>query len=160
MHTFQSVSNSHRRTRAWAVACVLATLVVAAGFPVHAQDRDPDQDDALPFAKPGDDSAMIVGAVGKRAQYIYPVVFTKIDDHNIHPREVMWLKPGEYELTIRAFITNPPGLRRGGRSRSADGNDRITVVVEAGKEYSIGAKYDPAKPASMYNTVLYRVEEK
>lgn len=133
---------------------VVAT-VVAIGAIAAAQA----QDDALPFAKPGKDSAMIVGALGRPAQYIYPVEFIEIDGKNIHPREVMWLEPGEYELAVRAFITNPPGLRSGTRFRESEGHNRITVVVEAGKEYSIGVKYDNSEPTRPFNTVLYRVED-
>lgn len=153
MHAFNHLSLARRRLGPGMFSSLLAALFLAAGFPVLAQD------DALPFAKPGEDSAMIVGAIGKRAQYIYPVEFIEIDGKNIHPREVMWLEPGEYELTVRAFITNPPGLRSGVRSRSNEDNNRITVMVEAGKEYSIGVKYDASRPASPYNTVVYRVEE-
>lgn len=137
------------------IATVIAVVLIsaAATFNANAQDNE------LPFAKPGQDSAMIVGAVGRRAQYIYPVDFIAIDGKNIHPREVMWLEPGEYELTVRAFITNPPGLRSGTRFRESEGHNVITVVVEAGKEYSIGVKYDSSRPTRPFNTVLYRVEE-
>lgn len=142
-----------------ASASFIATLVAAALISMAATFSVQAQDDELPFAKPGPDSAMIVGAVGRRAQYIYPVDFIAIDGKNIHPREVMWLEPGEYELTVRAFITNPPGLRRNTRSRESEGHNRITVVVEAGKEYSVGAKYDSSQPMRPFSTVLYRVEE-
>lgn len=138
------------------VTRVLATafIAIAAVTSSHAQD-----DDALPFAKPGEGSAMIVGAIGRPAQFIYPVDFIAIDGKNIHPREVIWLEPGEYELTVRAFITNPPGLRSNTRFRGSEGHNRITVVVEAGKEYSIGVKYDNSEPTRPFNTVLYRVED-
>jgi len=132
-----------------------AFAAIAASSNAQAQDRG----DELPFAKPGEDSAMIVGALGRPAQYIYPVEFIEIDGKNIYPREVMWLEPGEYELTVRAFITNPPGLRSGTRFRESEGHNRITVVVEAGKEYSIGVKYDNSDPMRPFNTVLYRVED-
>lgn len=149
-NSFHPLRLSTRRISTW----ILATLIaVGAASAVKAQD------DELPFAKPGKDSAMIVGALGRPAQYIYPVEFVEIDGKNIHPREVMWLEPGEYELTVRAFITNPPGLRSNTRFRESEGHNVITVVVEAGKEYSIGVKYDNAEPTRPFNTVLYRVEE-
>lgn len=151
-------------------AALLAAVFLLAGAPgAHAQDvttEDTGEDtgeetnnDALPFARPGPDSAMIVGAVGRRAQYIYPVEFVAIDGKNIHPREVMWLEPGEYELTVRAFITNPPGLKSAGRFRQTRGSNKITVVVEADKEYAIGMKFDRSEPMDPYRTVLYKVEE-
>jgi len=146
--------NAANRKIGFLTTGLAATLIGLAGASAgQAQDNE------LPFAKPGPEAAMIVGAVGSRANYIYPVDFTAIDGQNIHPREVMWLKPGEYELTVRAFVADAPGLRRGVRSRSAEGNDRINVAVEPGKEYSIGAKYDPEEPARPYKTVVYQVED-
>ena len=149
-HFFHSSRRSIRR---------LSTLILAAFAALVATSTLQAQDDELPFAEPGQDSAMIVGALGRPAQYIYPVEFIAIDGKNIYPREVMWLAPGKYELTVRAFITNPPGLRSGTRFRESEGHNRITVVVEPGKEYSIGVKYDNSEPTRPFNTVLYRVED-
>jgi len=149
-HFFHSSRRSIRR---------LSTLILAAFAALVATSTLQAQDDELPFAEPGQDSAMIVGALGRPAQYIYPVEFIEIDGKNIYPREVMWLAPGKYELTVRAFITNPPGLRSGTRFRESEGHNRITVVVEPGKEYSIGVKYDNSEPTRPFNTVLYRVED-
>src|SRR6056297_1503253 len=153
MQTSGTIKHSSPWYRRLAPALLAAFVASAATLSLQAQD------DELPFAKPGKDSAMIVGALGRPAQYIYPVEFIEIDGKNIHPREVMWLKPGKYELTVRAFITNPPGLRSGTRFRESEGHNRITVVVEAGKEYSIGVKYDNSEPTRPFNTVLYRVED-
>lgn len=154
MQTTYSTYIPHPSFRRMGMVLAAVFISVAAATSGHAQD-----DDALPFAKPGENSAMIVGAGGRLAQFIYPVDFIAIDGQNIHPREVIWLKPGEYELTVRAFITNPPGLRSGTRFRESEGHNRITVVVEAGKEYSIGVKYDNSEPTRPFNTVLYRVED-
>ncbi|MGK7294911.1 MAG: hypothetical protein ACNS61_03665 [Candidatus Wenzhouxiangella sp. M2_3B_020] len=120
-----------------------------------AQDNEP-----LPFADSDEESGMVVGTVGQPAQYIYPVEFIEIDDRNIHPREVMWLTPGEYELTVRGFVKNPPGLRSAGKFRQDEGYNTITLVVEAGKKYSVGMKYDTSEPMSPYHTVVYRVEDR
>ena len=152
MQTRENIKPSRLRYR-------LVRTILAAFIATAAASTAQAQDDELPFAKPGKDSAMIVGALGRPAQYIYPVEFIEIDGKNIHPREVMWLEPGEYELAVRAFITNPPGLRSGTRFRESEGHNRITVVVEAGKEYSIGVKYDNREPTRPFNTVLYRVED-
>jgi len=160
MQISENINNSSPRNRrlvsVFRVPVLLAAFVASAAVS-SAQALDPD--DELPFAKPGPDSAMIVGALGRPAQYIYPVEFIEIDGKNIFPREVVWLEPGEYELTVRAFITNAPGLRSGTRFRESEGHNRITVVVEAGKEYSIGVKYDNSEPTRPFNTVLYRVED-
>jgi len=153
MRTSETIDHSRPASRHLAALILAAFIAAAATSTVQAQD------DELPFAKPGKNSAMIVGALGRPAQYVYPVEFIEIDGQNIYPREVMWLKPGEYELTVRAIITNPPGLRRNTRFRESEGHNRITVVVEAGKEYSIGVKYDNSEPTRPFNTVLYRVED-
>jgi len=157
MHTFFPRKWTNRIIGS-GTTCLAAMLFCLASLST-AQAQDNKRNDDLPFAKPGPDAAMIVGAVGRRASYIYPVDFVEIDGQNIYPREVMWLEPGEYELTVRAFVTNPPGLRRNTRIRGSEGHNRITVVVEAGKEYSIGAKYDSSKPMRPFNTVLYKVED-
>ena len=137
------------------LTALAAFLLMAMLVPASAQDREP-----LPFAEPDEESGMVVGSVGRPAQYIYPVEFIEIDDRNIHPREVMWLKPGEYELTVRGFVTNPPGLRSAGKFRQDEGYNTITLVVEAGKKYSVGMKYDTGEPTSPYHTVVYRVEDR
>lgn len=144
---------SNRSLVRTAAAALLSLAAVGAAF---AQD---DARDELPFAKPGPDSAMIAGVVGRPAQFIYPVEFIEIDGRNIAPREVMWLEPGKYELTVRGFVSNPPSLRSASRFRMDEGYNRIRVVVEAGKEYSIGMKYDNTSSVSPYRTVLYRVED-
>lgn len=153
MHSTRFSDSSRRSIRRLSTLMLVAFTAIAATSNLQAQD------DELPFAKPGEDSAMVVGALGRPAQFIYPVEFIEIDGTNIYPREVMWLEPGEYELTVRAFITNPPGLRSGTRFRGSEGHNRITVVVEADKEYSIGVKYDNSEPTRPFNTVLYRVED-
>ena len=146
-----------RRLRSLArTLAAVALLAAGATPPVHAQQAYGDE---LPFTKPGPEAAMIVGALGRPAQYIYPVEFIEIDGTNIAPREVMWLAPGEYELTVRGFISDPPGLRSAGRFRMGEGHNRITVTVDAGREYAIGMKFDRDEPTRPYRTVLYRVEE-
>lgn len=147
-------------TSRFAMARRLAAICVAAfTIAVIATSAATAQGDSVPFAKPGENSAMISGAVGRRAQFIYPVHFIEINGQNIHPREFIWLEPGEYELTVRALVTDPPGLSSTSRFRDSGEYNRITVVLEAGKNYWIGMKYDQAEPARSPNAVLYRVEE-
>lgn len=148
---------SRSNSRAIPFSAVTVT-VLAAMFTmgtVRAQGDEP-----LPFADADEDSGMIVGTVGRPAQYIYPVEFIEIDDRNIHPRKVMWLKPGKYELTVRGFVKNPPGLRSASLFRQDEGYNTITLVVEADKKYSVGLKYDTSEPMSPYHTVVYRVQDR
>jgi len=143
-------------------AVAALTIVLTAGAVLAGEEGSDDggdkRRDALPFADADEDAAVVIGWVGRPARYIYPVEFIAIDGKNIYPREVMRLVPGEYELTVRGFVRNPPGLQSRGRFRQPDGYNRIEVVVEAGKAYSIGMKY-PDDPAGPINTVVYRVED-
>lgn len=144
-----------RRRLLHAGRVALGALAVLAGTALAEEDRP----DELPFADAGEDAAVVSGWVGRPAHYIYPVEFIAIDGRNILPREVMWLEPGEYELTVRAFVTDAPGLRSGTRFRESDGNNVVRVAVEAGKEYSIGLEYDSSEPVQPFSTVVYRVED-
>ncbi len=114
----------------------------------------------LPFADPGEASGSIVGAPAQPARDIYPVRVVAIDGQQIIPREVFWLKPGKYTLTVSPEITNPGGLSSmRGRLRERDDINEIEVVVEAGKTYYIGAHFTGKDRRAPYNTVVYRVED-
>src|SRR5699024_9856594 len=96
----------------------------------------------VPFAKWGSkDAAKVVGTVGRQAAYIYPVEFIRVDDDNIGEREVMWLEPGRYEISVRAGVINPPRLTRSG-ARLGDNANRIELELEAGKVYHVGLRYN------------------
>ena len=116
---------------------------------------------ASPLTGPGDHSAQIVGSPEYRASNLYCVEFIEIDDQNIAGgREVIWLEPGRYTLTVRMIIRNPPGLRsRQTNRRDNSGYNKIELVVEAGKRYHVLAKYDREREGAPYRTVLYRVED-
>lgn len=115
----------------------------------------------IPFANPGDDAGMIVGTQGERARDIYPVRFVAIDGKNIVSRDVIWLEPGKYTLTVSSVITNPRGLSSRARNQVLEDDDinEIEVVVEAGKSYHIGVHYDGRSSRRPYSTVVYRVED-
>lgn len=119
---------------------------------------------ASPLTTPGDHSGMIVGAPARPADDIHPVQFTEIDGDRLIPRDVLWLKPGQYELTVRTIATEqsrilPRDLARWTRRNRDTGYNRIEVVVEAGKKYYVGARFDRTDWESPYSIVLYRVEE-
>lgn len=111
------------------------------------------------FAQPGPDSAMIVGIPGYEARNLYEVEFIEINDRLIADRNVLWLKPGKYTLTVRMFIRNPPGLRTRSSRRGEPGYNKIEIVAEAGKRYHILAKYDETQRLAPYRTILYKVED-
>ena len=138
------------------VVMVMLAMLLAAPLALAQGDKDEVWD---PFARGDDPAGVVTGQVGKRAEYIYPVEFTHINGRAVTRRDIMWLKPGKYELTVRGFVTNPPGLRSATRRARGDGMNTITVVVEAGKQYSIGLKRQPRDARAPYVTVLYKVDE-
>jgi len=133
----------------------LLALLLASCTMLAAQDDSGE----IPYARGDDPAGVLIGWGGQPAQWIYPVVFTHIDGQTITDREVLYLKPGEYEIQVRGMISNAPGLRRSSsRGRQDEGHNRITVVVEEGKRYHIGMKNDRERTIRPWSTVLYKVE--
>lgn len=114
---------------------------------------------ALPLTRPGPDAAQIVGFPGYPANELYEVTFIMIDGRNIvGDRDVLWLEPGRYEITVRSKVRRPPGLDwRNPRSRRDTDYNTIELVVEAGKSYHILQQYVDDREPTKYLTVLHRV---
>lgn len=115
----------------------------------------------LPTTSPGPGAAQISGVPGQVTQNLFGVRFVGIDGRNIAPREVMWLEPGRYELTVLvdAAFTRPPGpgIRRSQQQRGAN---TIEVELEAGKTYEIRGLYNRERPADQaISVILWRVSE-
>lgn len=141
------------RVRNTFLALIAVLALAALAVPASAQ---------MPFASPGKDAGMIVGSQGEEARDIYPVRFVAIDGKNIIPRDVIWLVPGKYTLTVSSVITNPGGLSARARNQAMEDDDinEIEVVVEAGKSYHIGVHYEGKSSRRPYTTVVYRVEDR
>lgn len=117
----------------------------------------------LPLTQPGPDAAQLVGRPGKPGSDLYRVQFIAIDGRTIvGDREILWVEPGKYEITVRAIIKRPGGLSfKQPNYRPEDDYNKIELVVEAGKDYHILAKYDRSERSRVnYNTVLYKVEDR
>jgi hypothetical protein len=114
----------------------------------------------LPTTQPGSHAAQLVGQPGDPTKDIYEVRFIAVDGINIPGggREALWLEPGKYEVTVLGTARDPMA-RRFTRGRSDEGSNKIEVVVEAGKTYFIGMKYDRSVKRSPYSTVLYRISD-
>lgn len=128
-------------------------LLLAVALPVSAA--------GLPTTSPGPHAAQISGVPSQVTQNLFEVRFIGIDGRNIPPREVMWLEPGRYELTVLvdAAFTRPPrpGIRRSQQQRGAN---TIEVELEAGKTYEIRGLFNRDKPADeAISIVLWRVTE-
>lgn len=115
----------------------------------------------IPTVNPGPEAAQITGSPGRANLDVFPVKFAAVNGRNISPRDVMWLEPGTYTLTvlIRADFTRAPALRfRSLRSR-ADQHTTIELELEAGKNYHIRARYNRDNRENPYSVILYRVDE-
>lgn len=116
---------------------------------------------ALPTTQPGPDAAQLIGFPGYPANDLYEVRFVMIDDENVGGnRNVLWIEPGRYVITVSAIVRNPPGLRsRNPQLRSDPETNRIEIVAEAGKSYQILQKFVDDSGRNRYTTVLHRVYE-
>lgn len=145
----------HTIPTAYSIACSMALLTVLLGLSLPALAS------GLPTTSPGPHAAQISGLPGQVTQNLFEVRFVGIDGRNISPREVMWLEPGRYELTVlvdAAFVRPPrPGIRRSLQQRGAN---TIELELEAGKTYEIRGLYNPEQPADeAISVVLWRVTE-
>ncbi len=141
---------------------IVAVVLLSAALPLSAS--------GLPTTSPGENAAKISGIPGQFGEDLYPVRFVEIDGRNIQPREVLWLEPGRYELTVliqtrRGFapVAAPPGIRRNWERAGPEARRAATTIeveVEAGKTYQIRARYNREERRGIpYSTVLWRVEE-
>lgn len=130
-------------------AAALAALFAAGANPAQA----------LPLTQPGPDAAQLVGFPGYPANELYEVTFIMIDGRNIAgDRDVLWIEPGRYQVTVRSKVRRPPGMSwRNPRSRRDTDYNTVELVLEAGKTYQILQKYVDDREPTRYITVLHRV---
>lgn len=105
---------------------------------------------------------VVIGDVSRLSQDIYEVQTIEINDQLIPgSREVLFLKPGEYKLKFRIIADNLQrpilGSTRGPRPKDYNA---ITLNIEPGKEYYVGAKLNPYADGYPWSIVLWKVEEK
>ncbi len=107
---------------------------------------------------PGEHSAQVNGGPASSVNDIYDVQFIAINGTNIPAREVFWLRPGSYTLTVRVIADHARHtLMR--RTNEPRGWNTIDVVVEPGKVYEVRAKFDRKNRRQPYSVVLHRVIE-
>jgi hypothetical protein len=136
------------------IATLLPTLLLLTlAAPLMAFER-------IPSTNPGAHAARLVGQPGDPSKDIFEVRFLAVNGINIPGggREVLWLEPGRYEITV-AGTARDPMARRFTRGRSDPGSNIIEVVVEANKSYHIGMKYDRSVKRSPYSTVVHRISD-
>lgn len=130
--------------------------ILASGLAVQAAHAQ------SPLTNPGPNAGQIVGSPAAPARDLYTVHFIEIDGRNILPRNVLWIEPGKYTITVSAQIRNPRRRSTTGHSNllEDDGLNEIELVVEAGKTYHIAALFDGEDRRRPYSTVVHRVEER
>lgn len=112
------------------------------------------------LARPGPDSATITGIPGAPTQNLYPVRFVAVDDQQINgPREVIWLEPGKYTLTVSAVVTNRPGTRYRSRADQRDDENKIEIEVEAGKHYEVYSLSENGPNGYTFRPVVHKVSD-
>lgn len=114
---------------------------------------------ASPLTRPGPDAAQLVGFPGYPADELYDVTFVMVDGQNlVGDRDVLWVEPGRYQVTVRATVRRPPGMNwRNPRLRRDTDFNTIEIVAEAGKTYQILQRYIDDREPTRYITVLHRV---
>ena len=113
---------------------------------------------AVGVAATASQKAQINGSPGFEAGDVFGVQFTAIDGRNIPERDVMWLKPGEYEVTVRipAKYTAAQVYRRA----NIDTDDYATFAVELepGQTYEVRGRYNRSDRDNPYDVTVHRVE--
>ncbi|MCP1727558.1 hypothetical protein J2T60_001558 [Natronospira proteinivora] len=113
---------------------------------------------------PRDEHGRILGTMGREGHDVFPVYFTEINGHRVTgQRDVLWLKPGEYE--IKAAIM-PSAFQRKIVGATRPGNrievEPLQLVVEEGKDYRIGGLHLHRQEGSQrraFRLVLWKVDD-
>jgi len=114
---------------------------------------------AGPITQPGPDSAQINGAPETPGRDLFELEFIAIDGDNISPRDLLWLEPGTYELTVRVdkrYTTAPDWQIR--QPNRDDDFVTFSIDLEAGKRYDIRGRYNRNDRRNPYDVIVDRVE--
>ncbi|KAA3644274.1 MAG: hypothetical protein DWP95_04830 [Proteobacteria bacterium] len=115
---------------------------------------------AFNFAKPGEPSGKIVFNDVNPAKLLYQVELVAVNGENVPRRaHAVWLKPGEYELTLFPKLDNYAIKHMGLKERR--NADRELVVVSfkvvAGKTYYLA--YDARAEDSLdWQPISYKID--
>ncbi len=129
---------------------MLTLLVLSLPFTVLAFD----------FAKPSEPSGKVVLSDYSEAKQLYQVKLVEVNGENVPVRaHAVWLKPGQYELTLSAQIGKSARTNLSIKDRSGldDRENKLMLTVEAGKTYYLA--YD-ARPKNFddWKPIVYKVE--
>ncbi len=115
---------------------------------------------AFDFAKPSEPSGKVVLSDYSEAKQLYQVKLVEVNGENVPVRaHAVWLKPGQYELTLSAQIGDKARRNLSIKDRSGfnDRENKLNLTVEAGKTYYLA--YD-ARPKEFddWKPIVYKVE--
>jgi hypothetical protein len=112
-------------------------------------------------ARPGPDAAQVSGIPGYPTRDIFEVRIVAINDHEILPRELIWLEPGTYRIRVAIDARSPrPGIRRPTQRQPGEAPEytEIELELEAGKTYQIRGRLNREDRETPYSVILYKVE--
>jgi len=116
---------------------------------------------AFNFESPQNPSASIILSQTQIAKQISPVKLLEVNGENINVRsDVVWLKPGEYELKFAALVDRSythQNIRPVKRRKHNDKRMTLNIKVEADKSYYVG--FDTSnRRTHEWKTIVYKVE--
>lgn len=141
---------SSRKPTLWIAAALLSAVslagLAAADSPFLSSKADP--------------HGTLYLNVDQTAKQTYPVQIWQVDGKltNRNDQGVLWVKPGDYDLTVKVArsvnLDNIPGLQ----TRAGNGPEQhdLKITVEPGKAYYIGAKFDAA---GKWTPVIWKTED-
>ncbi|MCX7546108.1 hypothetical protein [Marinicella gelatinilytica] len=115
---------------------------------------------AFDFAKPSEPSGKVVLSDYSEASQLYQVKLVEVNGENVPVRaHAVWLKPGQYELTLSAQIGKMAKSNLSIRDRKGldDRENKLTLTVEAGKTYYLAYDARP-KEHDDWKPIVYKVE--
>ncbi len=115
---------------------------------------------AFDFAKPSEPSGKIVLSEYSEAKQLYQVKLVEVNGENVPVRaHAVWLKPGQYELTLSAQIGNMAKQNMSLKSRRGFDNreNKLNLTVEADKTYYLAYDARP-KEQDDWKPIVYKVE--
>ncbi|GAA4825451.1 hypothetical protein GCM10011365_05860 [Marinicella pacifica] len=115
---------------------------------------------AFDFAKPSEPSGKVVLSDYSEAKQLYQVKLVEVNGENVPVRaHAVWLKPGQYELTLSAHIGDKAksNLSIKDRRGMSDRENKLNLTVEAGKTYYLAYDARPEKHDD-WKPIVYKVD--
>jgi hypothetical protein len=92
---------------------------------------------------PSEPHGKLVTGTSLIGQKVFPVQVTEVNGQRVSgPQGTMWLAPGEYEVRVSARFDTRHGLSsvHSQRLNQFGSGGRLTIEIEEGREYHVGAE--------------------